>query len=216
MSRSKIARPLIVRLAAGLTLVTLTPMAAVAQLGLASAGPVRTAVALANAPSPLSASLSSSYRVRLTSTWPQQAAAGDCRNGGEEVLEGTLMRSPDGTYAGTFTRRTELLFCGAHRPISGATAAACALTLSGRGSVDVIGVVTSDASSPSGRGVQLTWVPVAGHEVTVTGACAPAFKSAMQAMYLTTPHAAEFALTTAGTGPRSERLEDYAWKVELE
>ena len=35
-------------------------------------------------------------------------------------------------------------------------------------------------------------------------------------MYLSTPHAAEFALTPSGAGPRSERLEYYAWKVELD
>jgi hypothetical protein len=35
-------------------------------------------------------------------------------------------------------------------------------------------------------------------------------------MYLSTPHAVEFPLTSAGAGPRRERLENYAWKVELE
>ena len=47
------------------------------------------------------------------------------------------------------------------------------------------------------------------------GTCAPAFKQAMKQMYLSTPHAVEFPLTSAGTGPRTERLENYAWKVEL-
>jgi hypothetical protein len=50
----------------------------------------------------------------------------------------------------------------------------------------------------------------------VHGACAPAFKQAMKEMYLSTPHAAEFPLTSVGAGPRTERLENYAWKVELE
>jgi hypothetical protein len=35
-------------------------------------------------------------------------------------------------------------------------------------------------------------------------------------MYLTTPHAAEFSLTGEGTGPRTERLENYAWIVEVD
>ena len=48
------------------------------------------------------------------------------------------------------------------------------------------------------------------------GACAPAFKQAMKEMYLSTPHAAEFPLTAADEGPRTERLENYAWTVELE
>lgn len=154
--------------------------------------------------------------MRLTSTWPQEAASGDCRNGGEEALGGTLTRSADGTYTGTFTRRTELLFCGAHGPSATAAAATCALALTGHGSVNVIGVVTSDERSPSRHGMRLTWIPVAGHEVAVNGACAPTFKSAMRAMYRTTPYAAEFPLTTAGAGPRSEWLDDYAWKVELD
>jgi hypothetical protein len=39
---------------------------------------------------------------------------------------------------------------------------------------------------------------------------------AVRRMYLGTPHAAEFPLTAAGMGPRTERLENYAWIVELE
>jgi hypothetical protein len=35
-------------------------------------------------------------------------------------------------------------------------------------------------------------------------------------MYLSTPHAAEFPLTAEGSAPRTERLESYAWEVEVE
>jgi hypothetical protein len=34
-------------------------------------------------------------------------------------------------------------------------------------------------------------------------------------MYLSTRHGAEIPLTTADAGPRTERLENYAWAVEL-
>ncbi len=60
------------------------------------------------------------------------------------------------------------------------------------------------------------WTPAPAHQASVRGACAPAFKQAMKEMYLSTPHAVEFPLTSAGAGPRTERLENYAWKVELE
>ena len=82
--------------------------------------PAATAISLARSPAPMTSVLKSAYHVRLTSTWPQEAGAGDCRNGGEEAVEGTLALNDDGTYAGTFTRRTELLFCGAHGPHEGA------------------------------------------------------------------------------------------------
>ncbi len=35
-------------------------------------------------------------------------------------------------------------------------------------------------------------------------------------MYLSVPHGAEFALPEAGEGRRVERLENYAWTVEIE
>jgi hypothetical protein len=173
--------------------------------------------ALRSAPAsvPTSAALKAAYRVRLTSTWPQDTTVGDCRNGGEETLAGTLTRNADGTYAGTFSRNTELLFCGAHGPL-GATSASCALTLQGHGTVDMTGVVMGDDASPSGRAMRVTWTPAPGHDAAVSGACAPSFKDAVKAMYLSTPHAVEFALTSAGAGPRTERLEDYPWRVQLE
>jgi hypothetical protein len=150
------------------------------------------------------------YQVLLTSAWSQETAGG-CRNGGTETVEGALSRNADGTYSGSFVRRTELLFCGAHS----AAARSCALTLVGRGSVVMTGVVMDDEASPSGRSVRATWIPAPGHEAVVSGACPAAFKDAMREMYLSTPHAVEFPLTAAGAGPRTERLENYAWTVEL-
>ncbi len=201
------------RLTAALALGSLTT-SALAQ----SAVPPSAPLALLGAPAPTTAptALKAAYRVRLTSTWPQETAAAGCRNGGEETLDGTLSRNADGTYSGTLSRRTELLFCGGHGAHAGADAASCALTLRGQGTVDVTGVVMGDEASPSGRAVRLMWTPTPGHEAAVSGACASGFKDAMKAMYLSTPHGVEFALTAAGAGPRWERLEDYAWEVTLE
>ena len=175
--------------------------------------PARASFALAGEV-PVPAALKTAYHVRLTSTWPQESA-GDCRNGGEETLDGTLTRNTDGTYSGSFTRNTRLLFCGAHGS-EGAAAERCALTLRGEGRVTVNGVVMEDETSPSGRSVRVEWTPVSGHSAVVTGACPAAFKDALRGMYLTTRHGAEFPLTTAGEGPRTKRLENYAWAVELD
>jgi hypothetical protein len=158
------------------------------------------------------AALKAAYRLRLTSTWPQLTADESCRNGGEETLEGVLTRNPDGTYSGRFTRHTELLFCGAHGP----AASACSLVLTGKGTVDMTGTVLGDEGSPSGRSLRVTWTPAPGHAAEVTGQCADAFKRAVREMYLSTPHAAEFPLTAEGSAPRTERLESYAWEVEVE
>jgi len=158
--------------------------------------------------------LKTAYHLRLTSTWPQETVAG-CRNGGQETVEGTLTRKADGTYSGTLARSTRLLFCGAHGP-QDVPARTCELTLQGDGKVAMTGVVVDDGSSPSGRAARVEWTPVPGHAAAVTGACPAAFMEALQRMYLTTRHAAEFPLTAAGAGPRSERLENYAWSVELE
>jgi hypothetical protein len=57
----------------------------------------------------------------------------------------------------------------------------------------VSGVVVDDEASPSGRSVWIEWT-----------------------IYLTIRHRTEFPLTTAGEGPRTERLEDYPWTVELD
>jgi hypothetical protein len=163
------------------------------------------------APAHPPAELAATYQVRLESAWPQLAGGG-CENGGNETVEGTLTRSPTGEYGGTFTRRTHLLFCGAHA----ASGAACALVLDGEGSVQVHGIVTEDDQSPSHRGVRLTWTPDANHAVTVRGECSTEFTEGIRRMYLTARHGAEFALPAAGAGPTSERLEDYAWVVDVQ
>jgi hypothetical protein len=195
--------------AAALALAALFPSPGASQIALR---PARASFALVGeAPTP--AALKTAYHVRLTSTWPQESA-GDCRNGGGETLDGRLIRNADGTYSGSFARNTRLLFCGAHG--SEATAAeSCALMLQGKGRVTVRGVVVDDETSPSGRSARVEWTPVPGHAAVVTGACPAAFKDALRGMYLSTRHGAEFPLTAAGAGPRSERLENYPWTVEL-
>lgn len=195
-------------------------LAAALALG-AAAAPAAAQSAVADAPAslvlttasvPAPPALKAAYRLHLTSTWPQYIASKGCRNGGEETLDGVLTRNADGTYAGRFARHTELLFCGAHGP----AAAGCSLVLAGNGAVAMTGVVLSDEGSPSGRSMRVTWTPAPEHEAEVTGQCAVGFKRAVRQMYLTTLHAAEFPLTTVGSAPRTERLDSYAWKVELE
>jgi hypothetical protein len=205
------SRPTIFTLATTVALIAGAPATGDAQ----TLRPPTPSLALAGAPVPPVA-LKLAYHVRLTSTWPQEGGSGDCRNGGQETVEGTLSHDPDGTFSGRFTRRTELLFCGAHGQPDEGAAGSCALALVGAGQVLAKGVVLTDGESPSGRSLRLTWTPAPGHEASVTGACAEEFKRAMRAMYLSTAHAAEFGLTPAGAGPRTERLEDYAWTVELD
>ena len=206
--------------AAVLALAALTPIAGSAQresapaLALSLGDSITSAPALGDSIRPTMA-LKAAYRVRLTSTWPQEATAG-CRNGGVETIDGTLARAVDGRYTGTFTRRTRLLFCGAHGNREGTPASACKLELTGQGTVAVTGALRAREAGVDGQDVLLVWTPIAGHAAAVRGACATAFKAAVKQMYLTTPHAAEFALPSAGTGPRTERLENYAWTVELE
>ena len=196
-------RSTIPALAASIALLGAGPAPAKAQ----AAPPAARAISLARSPGPMISVLKSVYHVRLTSTWPQETGARGCRNGGEEAVEGTLTLNDDGSYAGTFSRRTQLLFCGAHGPHESAAASSCAITLTGEGRVVATGEVMEDGESPSGRSLRLTWMPGPGHAATVTGECAEGFKQAVKAMYLSTPHAAEFALTPSGAGPRSERLE---------
>ena len=207
------SRPTIPILATALALAGMIPC-----VGAAQAAPTGRATALfvADGRAPAPAALKSAYRVRLTSTWPQEVEGAGCRNGGEETLEGELTRHADGSYTGTLHRRTELLFCGTHGSPGVMEATGCAVRLTGEGAVAARGVILADGSAPSGQGMRLTWTPAVGHEAVVAGPCAPAFKRALKAMYLATVHAAEFPVTTVGSGPRSERLENYAWTVALE
>ena len=172
-----------------------------------SLAPVRAPV-----PGPASGALKPVYRIRLTSRWPQESLSAECRNGGVETVTGVLNRNADGTYSGSFARETRLAFCGAHGPAT----AACSLDLVGKGSVSMRGAVMADETSPSGRSIRVTWTPAAGHQAAVTGDCAEGFKEAVREMYLSTLHAAEFPLTTLGAGPRTDELESYAWRVEVE
>lgn len=186
-------------------------MLALSMLGVAPAA--AQTLALHDAPEPpRRAVLAASYHVRLTSAWPQLPASGGCENGGSETLEGVLTRTPDGGYAGSLSRRTRLLFCGAH----GVAGEACSLVLEGEGQVEVEGVVVSDERSPSGQALWVAWTPSAEHAAEVRGACGGEFKRRVRLMYLTARHGAEFGLPADGAARRTERLEDYAWIVEVE
>lgn len=214
MSR-RITRPGAALALAGLTSLAVT-RAGPAQGVAPGTGSSRTVALVPAAAPPAVRALKPSYRVRLTSTWPQLTGPADCVNGGEEIVEGTLVRAADGGYAGRFTRRTHLLFCGAHGRAQDGAAERCALALEGRGEVRMTGVVVADETSPSGRSARVTWTPEDSGSVAVTGICPAAFKEAVATMYRTTRHGLEFPLTTMGEGPRGERLENYAWRVELE
>lgn len=157
--------------------------------------------------------LASTYRLKLTSAWPQAAAGGedDCRNGGDETVEGALQRGVDGVYRGSLDRRTVILFCGAHA--SGGEA--CALVLVGEGEVTMTGHAVPDETSPSGSALRLSWRPSASHASAVRGACSAGFKQAVERMYRSAVHGVEFAVPAAGAAPRTERLENYAWTVEV-
>jgi hypothetical protein len=170
------------------------------------------ALILLSAPTP--SALKSQYHVRLRSAWPQYRASPECENGGEEVLDGVLSADSSGLYSGTFVRDTRLLFCGAHG-IQASVGGGCALTLEGKGSVAVTGVVVADETSPSGVSASIEWKPMSRHSAQITGSCPAEFNDVLRRMYLTIPHRAEFPLTTAGEGPRTERLEGYPWIVEL-
>lgn len=169
-------------------------------------------IAPAEAASPGSPVLASAYHLTLTSAWPQiTGGLVGCRNGGHETVEGTLIRKADGVYRGVPERRTVLLFCGAH----GGHGAACELVLEGEGTVAMTGRVVADATSPSGQALRVSWTPAPTHAVGVRGACSAEFKRAVETMYLSATHGAEFAVPAAGAGARRERLEHYAWIVEV-
>src|SRR5262245_23769561 len=154
-----------------------------------------TVLALGNRPRPVRpkpATLKTAYRIHLQSTWPQLASDPEgCLNGGGETLDGMLTANGDGTYGGTFTRNTRLLFCGAH---GSDDARSCALTLRGGGQVSVTAAVVADESSPSGRVARLVWVPGPDHQADITGTCPASFKEAVEAMYLGVRHSVELPL----------------------
>jgi hypothetical protein len=158
--------------------------------------------------------LRSSYKIRLTSAWPQlRTSGGECVNGGQEVLEGVLTRSADGRYTGVFTRLTGFLFCGVH-----ATAVeACQLSLAGSGEVEAVAQVYRHEEDSVGQGIALSWRPDPERsEVRITGSCIKTFEDRLEAMYLSALHQVEFTLPWAGSGPQVEDLEDYGWVVEID
>lgn len=175
---------------------------------------VTQAIALGKGFAPLgSATLADTYHLGLESAWPQLRgpAGSECRNGGDEVVRGLVTRSADGTYRGSLDRSTLLLFCGTH----GASGESCELVLEGDGRVAVYGAVVPDQASPSDSALRLSWTPTADHAAEVRGACSADFKRSVKEMYLSVRHGAEFALPPAGKGLR-ERLDDYAWTVEVQ
>jgi hypothetical protein len=155
--------------------------------------------------------LAEHYRITLTSAWPQLPAGSGCENGGSETVAGTLTRTGPGDYAGTLTRTTHLLFCGAHGP----SGDACALVLDGKGGVAMRGMVVAEERSPSGRALRVAWTPSTEHAATVTGDCEAEFKEKVERMYLTARHGVEFTLPKVGAAPKTERLDDYAWTVDV-
>ncbi len=189
-----------IRLLLGLGMTTLAAAPAAAQ-----------AIAFSEAAAPRRAALPDTYALRLESAWPQATVAEACRNGGDEIVEGTLLRGVDGVYRGSLDRRTLILFCGAH----GAGGEACEMVLEGDGKVAMTGQVVPDATSPSGSALRLSWHPSPAHGASVRGACSADFKRAVEGMYLSATHGAEFAVPAAGAAKRKERLEDYAWTVEV-
>lgn len=197
------------------TTTTAATAAAIALLALAAPGAAAQAIAYGGEPRPIRGSppaLAERYHVRLESAWPSLPAGAGCENGGAETVEGTLTRTGPDDYAGSFVRTTHLLFCGAH----GADARACGLVLDGDGRVGVRGMVVADERSPSGRALRMVWTPDAAHAARVGGGCGGDFERKIERMYLSARHSVEFALPAAGAAPRRERLEDYAWVVEIE
>ena len=188
-----------IRLFLGLGMTTLTAAPAAAQ-----------AIAFSEAAAPRAA-LADTYVLRLESAWPQATVAEACHNGGGEIVEGTLLRGVDGVYRGSLDRRTLILFCGAH----GAGGEACEMVLEGDGRVAMTGRVVPDAASPSGSALRVSWHPSPAHGASVRGACSADFKRSVEGMYLSATHGAEFAVPAAGAAKRKERLEDYAWTVEV-
>jgi hypothetical protein len=77
-------------------------------------------------------------------------------------------------------------------------------------------MVVADERSPSGRALRVAWTPDASHAARVSGECDAEFKLKVERMYLSVRHGVEFAVPNAGAAPRTERLEDFAWTVEVE
>jgi hypothetical protein len=156
--------------------------------------------------------LSETYHVRLVSAWPQLTLPdGSCNNGGEEQLEGTLVRDSSGRYRGVLTRSSTISFCGSHGPAR----EACSMTLSGAGSVNADVVLLGTIGGWGDHPVRMHWTPNLAETTTiVTGDCPGAFTDKLVAMYTSARHSLEFALP-AGVGSEVQQLEEYGWVVEV-
>lgn len=153
------------------------------------------------------------YRMRLVSNWPQLTAGElKCVNGGQEVLEGTLVQTGDASYAGHFVRRATIRFCGAH---AGA-AEACSLTLTAEGTVAAratVGLTRGDWTSPP---VEFRWTtPDGASDAVVEGDCTAEFNDKVKKLYLGASHSLEFSLPPAGEPRRTMSLDDYGWIVDI-
>lgn len=159
------------------------------------------------------AMLEPAYQVRLVSDWPQLSSGGlGCVNGGQEILEGTLVQNSSGDYDGRLVRRATIRFCGVH----GSAAEACALTLTSAGTVSARGVVTPTGSGWSDALIALRWfAPEGASEAVVEGDCSAQFNESVRRLYLAASHSVEFLLPAAGEGPRTMRLDDYGWMVDV-
>ncbi|MEO8138581.1 MAG: hypothetical protein ABI742_02990 [Gemmatimonadota bacterium] len=156
--------------------------------------------------------LASAYTLNLVSDWPQLSADGSaCVNGGQETLRGAITRTTDGHYVGQLERRATILFCGVH----GAAQDACALTLTSEGPVEAEGHVLPSEAAGSAPLVELQWASAEDpSDVVIEGDCAPGFNESLRRLYIGVTHTLEFPLPLAG--PRTIRLEDYGWIVDVE
>lgn len=152
------------------------------------------------------------YTIRMTSDWPQLSVEGlDCVNGGEEVITGKLVRLQGGQYVGELERAGTIRFCGIH----GAAREACSLTLTTQGGLKASGEaqLPADGTAPV---LLLEWRSApTGTSVAVGGNCPREFGDAVRQMYLGAARSVELPLPGAGESARSERLEDFGWKVEV-
>lgn len=157
--------------------------------------------------------LASTYTLSLVSDWPQLSAAGiACVNGGQEVLRGAVTRTTEGHYVGQLERRATILFCGVH----GGAQDACALTLTSDGPVEAQGHVLPSEAAGSAPLVELQWASTeAASDLVIEGDCAPSFNESLRRLYQSVTHTLEFPLPLAGAGPRTVRLEDYGWIVDV-
>lgn len=159
------------------------------------------------------AMLKPAYQVKLVSDWPQLSAGGlGCVNGGHEVLEGNLTQASSGDYTGVLVRKATIRFCGVH----GTAARPCALTLTSAGKVTARGVVTPTSAGWADPLVSLRWfAPEGASDAVVEGDCPDQFNDSVRKLYLSVSHGVEFALPTADQGPRTVRLEDFGWIVDV-